>query len=513
MPTSLKQTGLQFPDNIIQTSNAANTLIGTAGGSFATALMNTQNLTPYRRCAVIMNDGRVRMWGYGGDSFAGFQRGGNNPYPIDIAFPYDFPGASSVTHSGTSGGSNWSIIDVNGKLWRFGSNDYGDVGVGNTTDVYAPINVSNNSGNSIFGKTVVQVAHPGYSEGAAFVLVRCSDGSVHTCGYNGYGQAGNGNTTSQSNFVQCIASGCTDIACGRENYTSCIAVVSGTVYTWGYNGDSQLGSGNSTNSSTPTARTGNSLTGKTITKVYGSRYTLYALASDGTFHGCGNQNDGQFGIGNTNVYNVWTQINTGVSFAATRPTDYGLTAVVKTDNTVWCAGNSDYWGLFNGYTYNQYSQVTGYTRASTTTWQQLGGMTGTPQKVLLTGQGNPKGILVLMTNGICYGYGYNGYGQLGNGTYADEISNVPANYPTSTPTRPNNTGGTGVLNEGGYNWGPTKVSSDLIADIAAYGYGAEMMLAILTRKGEVKSCGNGSNYANGNPFGNTYHSPTEVPVN
>ena len=43
MPTSLKQTGLQFPDNIIQTSNAANTLVATAGGSFAVALMNTQN--------------------------------------------------------------------------------------------------------------------------------------------------------------------------------------------------------------------------------------------------------------------------------------------------------------------------------------------------------------------------------------------------------------------------------------------------------------------------------------
>ena len=102
MATSLKQTGLQFPDNIIQTSNAANTLIGTAGGSFATAIMNTQNITPYRRCAVIMNDGRVRCWGYGEDSFSGFQRGGDNPYPIDISFPHTFPGASSVTHSGTS---------------------------------------------------------------------------------------------------------------------------------------------------------------------------------------------------------------------------------------------------------------------------------------------------------------------------------------------------------------------------------------------------------------------------
>ena len=506
MATTLVNTGLKFPNNDIQTSNAKNVLANTVGGSFATLLMDVTSCNQvYRRCFVGTSDGRVRGWGYGGDENMGQQRGGDYPYPVDVGFPSTFAGATKIVTGRVGSQGAGYVIDVNGQLWAWGNNDQGQCGVGNTTHVRSPINITLNPSNSIYNKTVVDVKVPCGTEGYGHVLVRCSDGSLHACGWNGYGQCGNGNTTDRSTFVQIFASGCTDMACGRSLYEACIAVVSGTVYTWGYNGDGQLGSGNTTSTSTPTARTGGSLSGKTITKVYGQRFCLYALASDNTLHGCGNNNDGQFGVGNTTAVTSFIQIATGVLDGCFRSYDYTISAIIKTDGSVQVAGHPDYWTKYSSitYSYNQYNQVTGttYNQENGQTWQTLAGMTGTPQKVLTCGTGNPKQIYVLMTSGVLYGYGYNGYGQLGDGTYADKRGNTPSVRPQE-----------GTNGEANYNWGPARCAVDQIVDFACYGEGAETTLAVLTLGGEVKTTGYGGSYANANPTGNRYSSPTDVHV-
>lgn len=474
-----------FGDGTIQSTNTANTL-ASSGVVYPTKLMNTETQpNTYRHAFAIMSDGRVKGWGYDQTYTLGTgNTGTNRNLPADVGFPNNFPGAAQVI-------PNLQLtsycIDVNGQLWSWGRNDYGSCGNGTTAVVTTPQNVSLLASSSIYGKTVTYVATPCGTEEVDFVMVLCSDGTVHACGYNAYGQCGNSNGTNQSYFVRCgTLTGVTAISCGRARYTACMAVSAGTLYTWGYGGDSQLGGGSNASVSAPTARTGNSLTGKTVTAVGSSQLCCYALCSDNTFHGCGNQNYGQFGIGNRSAYNVWTQINTGVAAFRSSMYDYGIVTVLKTDNSVYYAGYEGYLlpnNINTPYytdtrTYDIYGNVTGggingpydsWSQNVTNLWYQITGLSGTVQKIIQLGTGSYNSIAILMTNGTIYSCGYNGYGNTGTGV-AQTYLPIAAETPT------------------GYT-GPKLVLCDLAADIGSYGTSNISVLMILTRKGKIKVAG------------------------
>ena len=71
------------------------------------------------------------------------------------------------------------------------------------------------------------------------------DGSVKCCGRNNYGQLGIGNTSDQTNLITHPLTGVRDIVCG-ENHTFFI-MEDGSIKGCGYNGFGQLGLGNTTN--------------------------------------------------------------------------------------------------------------------------------------------------------------------------------------------------------------------------------------------------------------------------
>jgi alpha-tubulin suppressor-like RCC1 family protein len=75
--------------------------------------------------------------------------------------------------------------------------------------------------------------------------LNATTGVLYACGSNGYGELGNGNTTNQSSFVTSIASGCVDVyACGFSSYNSTFAKLSdGRLVGCGYNGNGVLGTG------------------------------------------------------------------------------------------------------------------------------------------------------------------------------------------------------------------------------------------------------------------------------
>jgi len=437
-----------------------------------------------------MSDGRVKGWGYDQTYTLGTGRTSiNRQYPADVGFPDDFPGAIEVYSC-----SNLSAfcIDVNGQLWSWGRNDYGSCGNGTASPVPTPQNVSLLSSGSIYGKTVTFVCTPPGEQAIDFVMVLCSDGTVHACGYNGYGQCGDGTTTTRYYFVRCgTLTGVTAISAGRERYTSCSAVAGGGLYTWGYNGDYQVGQGNATSNVYSPVQRGNSLAGKTVTAVGHNQLCAYALCSDGTLHGCGNQNYGQFGLGDRSVRSTYTQISTDVASFNASHYDYAICTKVTSNNAVYFAGyegylipqntNTPYYTYSDTRTYDIYGNLTGgsydtygpydswsYTGV-TNGWYPLAGMTGTPQKVIHYGSGSYNSIAVLMTSGVIYAYGYNGSGNTGTGK---PWSYLPIAYETPT----------------GYQ-GPQIVKCDLAADIGCYSQGAVACLMVLTRKGKVKVAG------------------------
>ena len=481
--TKIGNAGVTFPDNTVQNS-AANSVI------YPVKFMsvNDQN-TAFRHAFVILNDNSIRGWGDPGAWRLGTGDANYRVFAESPAFPPYFPGATAVHTSNEVLGA---VIDLNGQLWTWGTNDYGQNGRGDTADTTVPYNASLNVNNSIYGRTVTKIALPCGAEDVGFIMVLCSDGTVHACGYNGYGQCGNGNTTNQYYFVRCgTLTNVVDISCGRENYTSCTAVTSsGQLYVWGYNGDWQLGTNNGSHQSTPLLRDTGSLTGKTITKAQAGFLTIVALASDGTLHGAGNQTTGSFGIGNTSRQNVFTQIASGVADFSNNNYDYPVTIIRKTNNTMqWAGGNgTGDQALSTSYVVStdEYGVPTyGYTNG--TVWQPINipttinGAAVTPVKWVKGGTGNYNYILILMSNGYVYGCGYGGNGALANG-YS---SNVPASSPTLCLIPP-------------------------CTDIACWGHGAEGTTGFITTTRKLYCSGYGGGYSNANVRGETVWSPIVV---
>ena len=121
--------------------------------------------------------------------------------------------------------------------------------------------------------------------GSHHSLVLTSEGEVFSWGQNNCGQIGTGTTTNQSTPKKIVyghASKCSHavaikIACGQTS--SMLVLDSGEVFGWGYNGNGQLGLGNNINQLSPCRVS--ALNGLVIVKVVcGYAHTL-ALTDEG----------------------------------------------------------------------------------------------------------------------------------------------------------------------------------------------------------------------------------------
>lgn len=240
-----------------------------------------QNPNTYRHNYVIMTDNSVRMWGWNSNYVLGEGTTNSRSYPGRVAFPPGFPGALKVWSNFQYNGY---CLDVSGQLWTWGYNSEGQCADGTFTARTTPYNASNNASNSIYGKTVVDVAVGVGTQTGTCVTVLCSDGTVHSCGYNPYGQIGDGSTANKNLFVQNgVLSNVVKIAQTRELYTAVAALTaSGQVYTWGYNGDGQLGNGNTTSSTIAQLRTLGALSGKFTYDISGGFMSFHTVARSTT---------------------------------------------------------------------------------------------------------------------------------------------------------------------------------------------------------------------------------------
>ena len=97
---------------------------------------------------------------------------------------------------GQSNSGHGLAIDSNGKVWGWGKNGSGQLGTNNTTDQTVPVNISALV-SGINSRTVVQVLA---IDGSSYV--RCSDGTLWSCGLNGSGQLALNDTVDRDEFVQ-----------------------------------------------------------------------------------------------------------------------------------------------------------------------------------------------------------------------------------------------------------------------------------------------------------------------
>ena len=426
--------------------------------------------TNYRRMFTIMTDNSVRGWGQNDQGNLGDGTVSARPTPTRPAFPTTFPGAAEIY--GNHNGAQY-CLDVNGKLWSWGYNGYGQLGLNDTVERNIPVYASGVTTSSIYGKTITQVAVPGGNESYQSVMVLCSDGTVHACGYNGYGQLGLGDTTQRNQFVQvAVLTNIKQIVMGRERYTACAAITNaGALYTWGYNGDGQLGTGDTVSGSIATLRTGGTLSGKTISKIYGNYMSFFALDSTGALHGWGtNTTYGQ--LGNGTVANQFTPVQCATNVVDVYNTtyDYPVTFIKKTDGTIWGCGAGNYGA--NG----------SPTAIVQSTFTQVTAVGTTCTKVVIGGTGSYNFSAFLMANGTVYVMGYNGNGQLGVGDTA-----VRQGTPVLVP-----------------------ISIRTVTDIIALGNTSEGCLAFLLDDGQVAMSGYGGQYMNGEYNSNICSTPYPI---
>lgn len=201
--------------------------------------------------------------------------------------------------------SHCVAIKVDGTVWSWGSNNYGQLGIGTVVDSDVAVRVP-----GVYNPIMVAV-------GASHTLVLKDDGTVWSCGYNAYGQLGigtSGEGSDRSSLVQVkdasgtgYLDGIVKIACGGQH---CLALRSdGTLWAWGNDYYGQLGLGQSGIFAqiNPLPRQVGVQAGWTACSA--SSFTSMGLMSGGAALAWGGNNWGQLGIGNTDDKNVPTPIS------------------------------------------------------------------------------------------------------------------------------------------------------------------------------------------------------------
>ena len=271
------------------------------------------------------------------------------------------------------------------KCW--GNNNYGELGDNTTTSRHTPVDVTG------LTSGVAAVA-----AGVAYhACALTTAGGVKCWGRNGYGQVGDSTTTERHTAVDVagLSSGVAAIAAGSE-YT-CALTTAGGVKCWGNNYYGNLGDNTTTTRTTPVAVAGLS---SGVAAIAAHSYHTCALTTAGGVKCWGNNGNGQ--LGDTTTTNRSTPVavsglSSGVA-AIAAGTDF--TCALTTAGGVKCWGFNYYGNLGDNTTTDRATPVA---------------VAGLSSGVAAIAAGSYHACALTTAGGVkCWGY--NGYGQVGDGT-------------------------------------------------------------------------------------------------
>ena len=236
----------------------------------------------------VKTDGTLWMWGANNNGQLGQ---GNTTYrssPVQV-------GLLSTWLNVAAGYKQTIALKTDGTMWSWGSNNVGQLGLGNLTSYSSPKQIGALT-------TWSKISTSAYLSPMTYALK--TDGTLWTWGANNQGGLGLGNTTNYSSPKQIGAlTTWSKVTAGYQ--TAANIKTDGTLWTWGYNNRGQLGIGNITNYSSP--KQVGSLTNWYSTSLGASGFTL-ATKTDGSLWSWGYNSDGQLGLGNTTQYSSPKQV-------------------------------------------------------------------------------------------------------------------------------------------------------------------------------------------------------------
>ena len=234
-------------------------------------------------CA-ILNDEKVKCWGEGGSGRLGNGASTDQNSPVSVSM------SSNTAKKISTGRQHTCAIFNDDKVYCWGENGNGQLGIGSTTDQNTP--------------SVVDLGMDGDSN--AYTATAISTGSNHTCailnnnsvkcwGANTSGQLGDRSVTRRTSPVAVpLGSGRSANAIYAKGDRSCAILDDGSLLCWGFNNSGPLGDGTTTDRNTPVAVDLGE--GRTATAVGGGSSHTCAILDDESLKCWGNNNHGQTGL-------------------------------------------------------------------------------------------------------------------------------------------------------------------------------------------------------------------------
>lgn len=312
----------------------------------------------------------------------------------------------------------WPVTSL--QLWSWGNNEFGKLGLGNNTNYSSPKQVGSLTG-------WLQVSAGGY-QGAVTAVKQ--DGTLWSWGYNQNGQLGLGNRTRYSSPKQ-VGALTIWLQTSAGEYHTAAVTTAGTLWTWGRNANGQLGLGNTTNYSSP-VQVG-SLTNWLAVSCGG--HSTCATKTDGTLWAWGKNDYGQLGQGNTTYRSSPVQIGALTTWAAVQ-VGTSTAIAVKTDGTLWG------WGRANNYGQLGLGSNTNYSSP-----KQIGLLTNWTANFFVD-----EYAVAVKTDGTLWGWGRNSNGNLGLGNITQYNSPVQIGALTNWQSSHSSGEATAAIKTNGTLW-------------------------------------------------------------
>ncbi len=262
----------------------------------------------------VKSDGTLWAWG----SFI------NGPQGVLPRIPLPLAPSLGPIASVTAGNVNDVVTRPDGSLLAWGSNNSGQLALGIADGAPHPIPVAFASG----------AQWVGISMGNGTTIAVRADGTLWGSGFNSTSQIGDGTTVNRPSFVQ-IGTDTDWRTAGTGNGHTLAIKADGSLWAWGNNSSSQLGDGTAITRSTP-VKIGTDTNWRSVLATNGT-FSI-AQKTDGTLWTWGNNGNGQIGDGTTTTRTRPAQVGTDTdwkSYAA------GTSHVIalKNNGTLWG------WGL------------------------------------------------------------------------------------------------------------------------------------------------------------------------
>jgi alpha-tubulin suppressor-like RCC1 family protein len=152
--------------------------------------------------------------------------------------PVQVPGLSGIV-SITASGYHSAAVRNDGTLWSWGSGTYGELGIGDRPMVFP-------TPAAALGLASVVAA----AAGSHHTIALIDGGTLQACGYNYFGQLGDGTNTDRPIAVPVLGIS-SAVTVGASFFHTVAIIADGTVWAWGHNYDYQLGDGTTTDRLTP----------------------------------------------------------------------------------------------------------------------------------------------------------------------------------------------------------------------------------------------------------------------